>query len=82
MKKAKIFLSTVVLLSTISVSLAFKAAKRSVLFYYTTTVYNATCTKTLTRATTTIHPAFPYKYYTFTDNQRCRLYARLTTYEN
>lgn len=78
MKKARIILSAITLLSLGSISLALNAVKRSSLVYYTTTIKNAICTKTLTHATTTADPSVPIKYYTFVDNQPCSLSARLT----
>lgn len=76
MKKARIMLSSVVLLTVASISFAVKIAKRSPLNYYTTNVRNAICTKTLTHATTTVMGT--PKYYTFIKGRNCTLYATLT----
>lgn len=68
MRKAKITLIGIAIFSVLGVLLAFKAAKRLVIIYYTTTVYNATATKTFTNAGTTVQGVGVYRFYTLIDN--------------
>lgn len=77
MKKARILLFFIGLCGLASASLSLKAVKRSIVVYYTTTIYNAICTITLTHATTT-NMFGKFRYYTFDDNQRCTRYSYVT----
>lgn len=80
MKRAKIALSAVTMLTVMGTALAFKAVKRSVFTYFTTTVYNATATKTLTAAiTVSPAPSAAYRYYTLIDGSKATLHSYVST---
>jgi len=84
MKKAKIVLSAIAVLGTLGSTLAFKAIKRSLNTYFTTSVYSAIPTQTLTHAITTPSDASvgAFKYFTNVDGDRARAYSKLTTASN
>lgn len=77
MKEAKFALSIITALGFIGTLLALNVSKRSLINVYTTDVYCATATKTLTHATVTVGISV-IKYYTYVDNQRACLSARFT----
>lgn len=79
MKKARFALLTIVLLSMVGSTLAYKAQKRSVLVYFLTNALNATATQTLTHATTTAVGG-TFKYYTFVKWKKAPFWARVVNW--
>lgn len=77
MKKAKIALTAVTMMTVMGTALAFKAVKRTVIIYFTTTSYNATATQTLTKAATTAAGFGSYRYYTLADNAKATLHGNV-----
>lgn len=75
MRKAKITLIGIAFFSVLGTLLAFKAAKRVLIVYFTTTVYNATATKTFTNASTTFQGVGIYRFYTLIDNGKAVLHG-------
>lgn len=64
MKKAKLILSAIAIISIAGGTLAFKATKFGTLIYYTTNMAGAIATNTAGRAITTQTTTVPFKYWT------------------
>lgn len=79
MKKAKIALTAIAVLGTLGSALAFKAIKRSVNVYFTTTVAGATATLTLTHAITVpvVSIQGTFKYFTTIEGDDATAYSKV-----